>query len=228
MGNRPGVNFNTKEKVQIALQMEKWGIVSIEAGFPISSEGDFEAVKAIAGAVKNMTVAGLARCNEKDIDTAYEALKDAADPQNPYFYCNEPCPYGIQAEDEAERKVLASVGHHVAYAKSKIEKSGSLREDATRSDWDFLVEVVQLAIEKGATVINIPDTVGYTNPTEFGNLFKYLKQNVTRFDDVIFSSHCHDDLGMATAKRVGCSRKWRASGRRHNQRHRRARRKYGT
>ncbi|NCB64752.1 MAG: 2-isopropylmalate synthase, partial [Bacilli bacterium] len=194
----PGVNFNTKEKVQIALQMEKWGIDVIEAGFPISSEGDFEAVKAIAGAVKNMTVAGLARCNEKDIDAAYEALKDAADPQIHIFIATSPVHMEFKLK-MSKAEVLASVAHHVAYAKSKFEKVQFSPEDATRSDWDFLVEVVNLAIEKGATVINIPDTVGYTNPTEFGNLFKYLKQNVTRFDDVIFSSHCHDDLGMATA-----------------------------
>ncbi|MGB7474495.1 2-isopropylmalate synthase [Trichococcus sp.] len=194
----PGVNFNTKEKVQIALQMEKWGIDVIEAGFPISSEGDFEAVKAIAGAVKNMTVAGLARCNEKDIDAAYDALRDAVDPQIHIFIATSPIHMEYKLKMSKE-EVLASVAHHIAYAKSKFEKVQFSPEDATRSDWDFLVEVINLAIEKGATVINIPDTVGYTNPTEFGNLFKYLKQNVTHFDDVIFSSHCHDDLGMATA-----------------------------
>ncbi|MGP6138863.1 2-isopropylmalate synthase [Jeotgalibaca sp. A127] len=194
----PGVNFNTKEKVQIALQMEKWGIDVIEAGFPISSEGDFEAVQAIAQAVKTMTVAGLARCNEEDIDTCYTALKDAVDPQIHIFLATSP----IHMRDKLkmnQEEVLDSIAHHVAYAKKKFEKVQFSPEDATRSDWDFLVKVINVAIENGATIINVPDTVGYTNPTEFGNLFKFLKENVSRFDDVIFSSHCHDDLGMATA-----------------------------
>lgn len=194
----PGVNFNTKEKVQIALQMEKWGIDVIEAGFPIASKGDFEAVQAIAASVKKMTVAGLARCDERDIDAAWDALKDAVDPQIHVFIATSP----IHMRDKLkmnEEEVLAAVAHHVAYAKQKFAKVQFSPEDATRSDWDFLVRVIDVAIENGATVINVPDTVGYTNPTEFGNLFKHLRQNVARFDDVIFSSHCHDDLGMATA-----------------------------
>lgn len=194
----PGVNFNTREKVQIALQMEKWGIDVIEAGFPMSSEGDFEAVQAIARAVKTMTVAGLARCNEEDIDTCHEALKDAVDPQIHIFLATSP----IHMRDKlkmSREQVLASVAYHVAYAKKKFAKVQFSPEDATRSDWDFLVEVIDVAIENGATVINVPDTVGYSNPTEFGNLFKFLRENVARFDEVVFSSHCHDDLGMATA-----------------------------
>jgi 2-isopropylmalate synthase len=133
----PGVNFNTKEKVQIALQMEKWGIDVIEAGFPISSEGDFEAVKAIAGAVKNMTVAGLARCNEKDIDTAYEALKDAADPQIHIFIATSPVHMEFKLK-MSKAEVLASVAHHVAYAKSKFEKvqfSLRMRPEAIGISW---------------------------------------------------------------------------------------------
>ena len=133
----PGVNFNTKEKVQIALQMEKWGIDAIEAGFPISSSGDFEAVQAIAKAVKNMTVVGLARCSEKDIDAAYDALKDAVDPQVHIFLATSPIHMEYKLKMTKE-EVLASVAHHVAYAKQKFEKVQFSPEDATRSDWDFL------------------------------------------------------------------------------------------
>lgn len=194
----PGVNFNTQEKVQIALQLENWGIDVIEAGFPISSQGDFEAVQAIARACKTAQIGGLARCNKKDIDRAYEALKDAAHSQIHVFIATSP----IHREHKlnmTKEEILASVKEHVSYARTLFENVQFSPEDATRTEWEFLVEVIQLAIESGATVINIPDTVGYTNPTEYANLFKYLREHVASFDLAIFSSHCHDDLGMAVA-----------------------------
>ena len=194
----PGVNFNTKEKVQIALQLEKWGIDTIEAGFPIASPGDFEAVSAIAKACQKMTVAGLARCQKKDIDAAYEALKEAKYPQIHVFLATSPVHMQYKLKMTPD-EVLASIKKHVTYAKSKFEKVQFSPEDATRTEKDFLLKAVQTAIDAGATIINIPDTVGYTNPTEYGAIFKFLIENIQSDTEITFSSHCHDDLGMATA-----------------------------
>ncbi|APZ49955.1 2-isopropylmalate synthase [Jeotgalibaca sp. PTS2502] len=194
----PGVNFNTKEKVQIALQLEKWGINTIEAGFPITSQGDFEAVQAIAKAATTMTVAGLARCQKKDIDRAYEALKEAKFPQIHVFLATS----NIHMRDKlkmTKEEVIASIKEHVSHARSLFEKVQFSPEDATRSDRDFLLEAVQTAIDAGATIINVPDTVGYSNPKEYGELFAFLISNIKSDQEIIFSSHCHDDLGMATA-----------------------------
>ncbi|MBP1047568.1 2-isopropylmalate synthase [Enterococcus sp. BWM-S5] len=194
----PGVNFNTKEKVQIAMQLEKWGIDTIEAGFPIASEGDFEAVQAIAQAATRMTVAGLARCQKKDIDRAHEALKDAVHPQIHVFLATSPVHMEYKLKMTPD-KVLASIKEHVTYARTKFEKVQFSPEDATRTEKNFLLRAVQTAIDAGATIINVPDTVGYSNPTEYGLLFKFLIENITSEQEIIFSSHCHDDLGMATA-----------------------------
>lgn len=194
----PGVNFNESDKIQIAKQLERWGVDAIEAGFPRTSQGDFEAVQAIARAVKNVTVVGLARCKEQDIDAAYEALKEANYPQIHVFLATSP----VHRESKlkmTKEEVLASIKHHVSYAREKFEKVQFSPEDATRTEWDFLAEAVNTAIEAGATIINIPDTVGYTTPGEFGDLFQYLQNNVPKFQDVMFSCHCHDDLGLATA-----------------------------
>ncbi|GCF95180.1 2-isopropylmalate synthase [Enterococcus florum] len=194
----PGVNFNTKEKVQIALQLEKWGIDVIEAGFPIASQGDFEAVKAIAESAKSMTVAGLARCQKKDIDRAYEALKNAVDPQIHTFLATSDVHMKYKLKMTKE-EVIASIKKHVSYARTLFEKVQFSPEDASRTEKTFLLEAVQTAIDAGASIINIPDTVGYSNPTEYGGLFSYLIQNIQSEQEIIFSSHCHDDLGMATA-----------------------------
>ena len=201
----PGVNFNTKEKVQIALQLEKWGIDTIEAGFPIASPGDFEAVSAIAKACQKMTVAGLARCQKKDIDAAYEALKEAKYPQIHVFLATSPVHMQYKLK-MTPNEVLASIKEHVTYAKSKFEKVQFSPEDATRTEKDFLLKAVQTAIDAGATIINIPDTVGYTNPTEYGAIFKFLIENIQSDTEITFSSHCHDDLGMATANALAESK----------------------
>lgn len=194
----PGVNFNQTDKIQIAKQLENWGVDAIEAGFPRTSQGDFEAVQAIARTVKDMTVVGLARSNEQDIDACYEALKDAAHPQIHVFLATSP----VHRESKlnmTKEEVLASIKHHVSYAAEKFDSVQFSPEDATRTEWDFLVEAVNTAIAAGAKIINIPDTVGYTTPEEFGKLFQHLQTNVPNFDDVMFSCHCHDDLGLATA-----------------------------
>jgi 2-isopropylmalate synthase len=194
----PGVNFNTKEKVQIAKQLEKWGIDTIEAGFPIASDGDFEAVKAIAENVEKMTVAGLARCQKADIDRAYEALQHARYPQIHVFLATSPVHMEYKLKMSPD-EVLASIKEYVSYAKTKFDNVQFSPEDATRTEKQFLLKAVQTAIDAGATIINVPDTVGYSNPTEYGALFKFLIENIQSKEEIIFSSHCHDDLGMATA-----------------------------
>lgn len=194
----PGVHFDQNEKVQIAKQLEKWGVNVIEAGFPIASKGDFESVQAIARALKKATVCGLARCVKEDIDCAYEALKEAFSSQIHIFIATSDIHLKYKLKMN-QTEVLETIQEHVRYAKERFEVVQFSPEDATRTEWGFLVQAVQTAIDSGATVINIPDTVGYTNPTEFGALFRHLKEQIPQFDEVIFSTHCHDDLGMSVA-----------------------------
>lgn len=194
----PGVNFNTQEKVQIAKQLEKWGVHTIEAGFPIASPGDFAAVQTIAQNIQHATVAGLARCQKKDIKRAYDALKEAAHPQIHVFLATSPIHMEYKLK-MTPAEVLASIAEHVTYAKTLFDRVQFSPEDATRTERNFLLQAVQTAIDCGATIINIPDTVGYSNPTEYGAIFKFLIANIHSTEEIIFSSHCHDDLGMATA-----------------------------
>ncbi|AMB98779.1 2-isopropylmalate synthase [Aerococcus urinaehominis] len=197
----PGVNFNTADKLEIAKQLERWGVDAIEAGFPITSPGDFEAVKAIADTLKQTQVVGLARCVKKDIDAVRDALVNAVNPQIHVFLATSPIhrQYKLQMSKE---EVLASIKEHVSYAKQYFDQVQFSPEDATRTEWDFLVEAINVAIDAGATMINVPDTTGYTNPSEFGRLFAYLKENCPKFDQAIFACHCHNDLGMATANSI--------------------------
>lgn len=194
----PGVNFSVKEKVAIAKQLEKWGIASIEAGFPAASPDSFEAVRQISEAMTTTAVSGLARSVKSDIDACYEALKDAKYPQCHVFIATSPIHREYKLKKTKE-EILDIIKEHVTYARSKFDVVEFSPEDATRTELDYLLEVVQTAVDAGATYINIPDTVGFTTPEEFGNIFKYLIENVTSDHEIIFSPHCHDDLGMATA-----------------------------
>lgn len=194
----PGVNFSVKEKVAIAKQLEKWGIASIEAGFPAASPDSFEAVRQISEAMTTTAVSGLARSVKSDIDACYEALKDAKYPQCHVFIATSPIHREYKLKKTKE-EILDIIKEHLTYARSKFDVVEFSPEDATRTELDYLLEVVQTAVDAGATYINIPDTVGFTTPEEFGNIFKYLIENVTSDHEIIFSSHCHDDLGMATA-----------------------------
>ncbi|MCO4478513.1 2-isopropylmalate synthase [Streptococcus infantarius subsp. infantarius] len=194
----PGVNFSVKEKVAIAKQLEKWGIASIEAGFPAASPDSFEAVRQIAEAMTTTAVSGLARSVKADIDACYEALKDAEYPQCHVFIATSPIHREYKLKKTKE-EILDIIKEHVTYARSKFDVVEFSPEDATRTELDYLLQVVQTAVDAGATYINIPDTVGFTTPEEFGHIFKYLIENVTSDCEIIFSPHCHDDLGMATA-----------------------------
>ncbi len=194
----PGVNLNTEEKVEIALQLEKLGVDRIEAGFPAASPGDLASVAAVAKAVKNATIIGLSRSREQDIEAAREALKDAQDPCLHLFLATSPIhrKYKLRME---KHQVLETAEAAIKYAKKYFSKIEFSPEDAGRTELDFLCEVTAMAIRAGATVVNIPDTVGYMTPAEFGNIFKTLKENVPGIERIQLSAHCHDDLGMATA-----------------------------
>lgn len=194
----PGCSMNLKEKLEVAKCLERLKVDVIEAGFAISSPGDFESVQSIARAVKECSVASLARANTKDIDCAWEAVKDAVDPRIHVFIATSPLhmEYKLKMSPEA---VLEKAAAMVAYAKKYCPNVEFSAEDATRSDVDFLVQVVDAAIRSGATVINLPDTVGYTTPDEMRALIATVIERVPDADKVEFSVHCHNDLGMATA-----------------------------
>ena len=194
----PGVSLNLPEKLEIARQLERLGVDVIEAGFPAASPGDFESVRAISAVLKKTSVAALCRCVKTDIDKAWAAVKEAAHPRLHVFIATSPIHMEYKLHMTPE-DVLARAAQSVAYAKSLCEDVEFSCEDATRSDWDFLVKMVSAAIDAGATTINIPDTVGYIMPDEYGELFRYLRSNVPDIDRAILSVHCHDDLGMAVA-----------------------------
>lgn len=198
----PGCSMNLAEKLQVASQLERLGVDIIEAGFAISSPGDFESVKSIAELVKNCSVASLSRALEKDIDCAWEAVKNAADPRIHTFIATSPVhmEYKLKMTPEQVIERTRAMVKHAAKYTSNIEFSC---EDAMRSDPDFLVRVCDAAIKSGAKVLNIPDTVGYTTPNEMRAMIEYLIKNVPDSDKVEFSVHCHNDLGMAVANSLG-------------------------
>ncbi|KRM13011.1 2-isopropylmalate synthase [Paucilactobacillus suebicus] len=193
-----GVNFSIEEKVEIAKQLEAWGVDCIEAGFPVASEGDFEAVSAVANAVKHTCVTGLARARKGDIDACVKATANAAHKQIHVFIATSPVHRDSKLH-MTKQQVLDTIKDTVTYAHQFFDIVEFSPEDATRTEHDYLCEAIQTAIDAGATVINIPDTVGYTNPEEFAELFQYMQKHIPSFDDVTFSVHCHDDLGMAVA-----------------------------
>ena len=197
----PGATMTSAEKLEVARQLAVLGIDAMEAGFPAASPDDLEGVRRIArevGGGNGPVIAGLARCWREDIDKAWQGVQDAAKPRIHAFIAT--------SDLHMERKlgmtrdqVLSQVGHMVAHARSLCDDIEFSPEDASRSDRDFMVEVLSLAIKEGATTLNIPDTVGYDMPVEYGDLFRYLMEHTDGADDVIWSAHCHDDLGCATA-----------------------------
>jgi 2-isopropylmalate synthase len=194
----PGATMTLEEKIEIAGLLDEMGVDIIEAGFPIASNGDFEAVTEIAKRVEKATVAGLARAGIKDIDRAGEAVRQARRPRIHTFLSTSPVhmKYKLQKEpDEVLEMVIASVTR----ARNLVEDVEWSAEDGTRTEHDFLCRCVEAAIKAGATTINIPDTVGYTVPEEYFALIKMLRERVPNAGQAIFSVHCHNDLGMAVA-----------------------------
>jgi 2-isopropylmalate synthase len=194
----PGISLNTTEKLEIAHQLARLGVDIIEAGFPIASPGDFEAVQAIAREVHGPVVAGLARANPADVERAWEAVRDAERPRIHTFVSTSDIHivHQLQATRE-DVKGLARAS--VAQAREHCDDVEFSPMDATRADLDFTAEVVQIALDEGATTINIPDTVGYAMPQEYAAFLTSLYERVPRLRDVVLSVHCHDDLGLAVA-----------------------------
>jgi len=194
----PGAAMTFEEKIEVAEFLDTMGVDIIEAGFPISSQGDFEAVSEISRRVKNATVCGLARAGFKDIDRAGEAVKQAKRPRIHTFISTSPVhmKHKLQMGSNA---VLDAVGASVARARSLVEDVQWSAEDATRTEHDFLCRCVELAIRSGATTVNIPDTVGYATPQEFFELIQMLKNRVPNIDKAVIATHCHNDLGLAVA-----------------------------
>ncbi len=194
----PGVNLNIHEKLEIARQLEKLGVDVLEAGFPIASQGDFEAVKAVAQNIKNVRIASLCRAVEKDIDRAWEAVQYAEMPRIHTFIATSEIhlKYKLKmTEEEVLQRSIAMVKHAKKYCED-VEFSA---EDASRTRVEFLYKVIEEVIKAGANVVNIPDTVGYATPSEFGSLIKNIKNNVGNIDKADISVHCHNDLGLAVA-----------------------------
>lgn len=197
----PGCKLNTEQKLLIAEKLDALGVDVIEAGFPVSSPGDFKSVNEISRLVKNATVCGLTRANAKDIEVAAAALKPAKRPR---------IHTGIGTSDShikykfnsTREEILIRAKEAVKLAKNYVDDVEFYAEDAGRTDNAFLAEVCEAVIEMGATVINIPDTTGYCLPEEYGQKIKYLKENVKDIDKVILSCHCHNDLGLATANAI--------------------------
>jgi 2-isopropylmalate synthase len=194
----PGAGLNVAEKVEVAKQLERLGVDVIEAGFPQASQGDFDAVKAVAETVREPVVAALARTVPSDIEKAGLALANAKSPCIHTFIATSDIHMQYKLRKSKE-EVLRLAVDAVKMAKSMVERVEFSAEDATRSDEKFLVEMFTAVIEAGATVINIPDTVGYTTPGEFSRLIKYVIKNTPNADKAIFSVHCHNDLGLAVA-----------------------------
>ncbi len=193
-----GINLNTAEKLEIAKQLERLGVDVMEAGFPAASPGDLDAVKQIASTIKNSSVTGLARSVQSDIDRAWEALKVSECPRLHVFLATSPIHMTYKLKQTPEQVVETAV-EAIKYAKKFFPIVQWSAEDAFRSDPAFLAHIVEQAIEAGASVINLPDTVGYATPEEYGALFRYMKENVPNIEQAKLSAHCHNDLGLATA-----------------------------
>ena len=194
----PGATMNRNEKIRLARQLEILGVDVIEAGFPAASQGDFESVRDIAGTVKNCQVAALCRALPEDIDRAWEAVRHNPHGRLHTFVATS----DIHMRHKLRKKphqVLEMAEAAVRYAAARTSNVEFSAEDASRSDRDFLRRVLERAIAAGATTVNIPDTVGYTQPQEFAELIAYLLENVEGSHKVVFSVHCHNDLGLGTA-----------------------------
>lgn len=194
----PGASMNVAEKMRLATQLEKLGVDVIEAGFPAASDGDHDAVSEIAGKLKQCEVAGLARTSKADIDRAWSAIQHAAKPRIHTFLATSDIHMEHKLQMSREEVVKATI-EAVSYAKTLTDNVEFSSEDGSRSDRDFLCKVFEAAIEAGATTVNLPDTVGYAIPEEFSDLVKYVRSHTPNIGKAVFSVHCHNDLGLATA-----------------------------
>ncbi len=201
----PGCSMTLNEKLRVANALRDLQVDVIEAGFPAASPGDFEAVRTIARRIEGPTICGLARCNRKDIQRVWDAVKDANSPRIHVFVATS----RIHREHKlqmAKAEILRSAVESVAMAREYCDNVEFSPEDASRTELEYLAEVVEAVIAAGATTVNIPDTVGYAVPGEFAEVFEYLIENVRGIEHIRLSAHCHDDLGMAVANSLAAVR----------------------
>ena len=194
----PGASMNAAEKLRLATMLERLGVDAIEAGFPAASPGDFEAVKMVAGKIQKAQVTALARASKEDIDSAWGSIKEAAQPRIHVFIATSDIHLEHKLKMTRDEVIKAAV-QAVKYAKSFTDNVEFSAEDASRSDRDFLCRMFEAAIQAGATTLNLPDTVGYAMPDEFGQLIAYVREHTPNIHKVVLSVHCHNDLGLATA-----------------------------
>lgn len=195
----PGASMNLREKMEVARQLARLNVDVIEAGFPVISDGDFEAVQTIATEIQGPVICGLARCVAKDIDAAGAAIKPAGERGRIHVFLATSAIHREFKLKKAEEEIIRMTVEGVSRAKAMVKDVEFSPEDASRTEPEFLAKVVQAAIEAGATTVNIPDTVGFAVPEQYAALIKYLRSNVKNIDDAIISVHCHDDLGLAVA-----------------------------
>jgi 2-isopropylmalate synthase len=201
----PGISLNRQEKLEIAHQLARLGVDVIEAGFPITSPGDSEAVQAIAQEVHGPVICGLARTSKLDIDAAWHAIRESERPRIHMFLATSDI--HIERKLQTTREdVKGQVRAAVAQAREYTDDVEFSPEDGSRSDVEFMAEVIQIALEEGATTINVPDTVGYALPQEYAAMFTELYRLVPGLHDVVVSVHCHDDLGLAVANSLARAR----------------------
>jgi 2-isopropylmalate synthase len=201
----PGCTMTPPEKLRVARALADLGVDIIEAGFPAASRGDWESVQAIAREIEGPTIAGLARCNAEDIERAWSAIRDAARPRLHVFLATSAIHRQYKL-NMAREEIIHAAAEGVKFARSLCADVEFSPEDASRTELEFLVEVVEAAVAAGATTINIPDTVGYAVPEEYFETFQYLRKHVRGIDGVVLSTHCHNDLGMAVANSLAAVR----------------------
>jgi len=200
----PGFSMNTEEKIRMARQLAKLGVDVIEAGFPIASQGDLDAVQAVAREIRDVPIAALARAKKQDIDAAVEALKPAAEPRLHVFLATSDLHLRVKLNMTREQ-ALEAIGSMIRYGRQHVAEVEFSAEDAGRTDIDYLCRVCRVAVEAGARVLNLPDTVGYAVPEEYGDMFRRVREHLDA-PDVTLSAHCHDDLGLAVANSLAAVR----------------------
>ncbi len=201
----PGFSMNTEEKIRMARQLAALKVDIIEAGFPISSKGDLEAVQAVAKEVRTVPIAALARAKKQDIDAAIEALKPAASSRLHVFLATSDLHLKVKLNMTREQ-ALEAIGSMIRYGRRHVAEVEFSAEDAGRTDIDYLCQVCKIAVEAGATILNLPDTVGYAVPEEYGEMFRRVREYLGDSPKVTLSAHCHDDLGLAAANSLAAVR----------------------
>jgi 2-isopropylmalate synthase len=194
----PGFSMHREEKLRLARQLEQLGVDVIEAGFPIASPGDLEAVRAVGVEIRSCRVAALARAKQDDVDAALRALETAAKPRLHIFLATSDLHLKHKLRIE-RHEALDQVSRMVRFGAEHTEEVEFSAEDASRSDIDYLCDVVEVAAQAGATIINLPDTVGYSTPDEYGDIFRYVRARLAAYPNIVYSAHCHNDLGLAVA-----------------------------